>query len=346
MINTGASVAACLAATLGFAGPASADGDDAGTNGPDIVEVLNGVAASSTDPAVQVLEDVAQVPVDSSGGVLIAADVEDVDVEVPVDPVDGIDLADETHDVSISLPFAAQADEGAEVANGVVAYDNNNGSITVPTVKDDGTIQVATIIEGPDAPTSYSYELDLGGYARPAVLDNGGILFMDSSGSFVLGVAPPWALDANGASVPTHYELTNGRVTQVVEHRTSQVAYPVVADPILGIDLFSKTKRTNSSKGSTVSATLSWLGQALVRSLTAAPILPGVAGTGLSLMVGAGWSELAKKQPAVATTAMYNQYVCHVTYGWTLKLSDTWDLESWRKSATNPVTWVNTKCNW
>ncbi|MDR1189170.1 MAG: DUF2599 domain-containing protein [Bifidobacteriaceae bacterium] len=323
------------------AGPGAADASSS-----EILELLGAVAAESNDPATQVLEDVADIAAEESGSSLIDAEVGGVEIEIAADATGGIALSDETAQVEIALPFAERADSAVEVADGVVAYDNNNGSVTVPVVKSDGTVQVATIIEDQGAPTMYTYDLDLGVYALPIFLDNGGIIFNDQDGAFVLGVAPPWAVDASGAAVPTHYELAGGRLTQVVDHRAAATAYPVVADPVLGIDLFSKTKRTTSSKGFTVSATLSWLGQALVRSLASAPVLPGLAGTGYSVMVGAGWSELVKKQSTVNTTPMYNQYVCHVTYGWTLRLSDTWDLESWRAKNTNPATWVSKKCNW
>ncbi len=44
-------------------------------------------------------------------------------------------------------------------------------------------------------------------------------------------VGAPWAVDANGISVPASYEvLGDGTVTMHVEH-DDDVAYPVVADP-------------------------------------------------------------------------------------------------------------------
>ena len=37
-------------------------------------------------------------------------------------------------------------------------------------------------------------------------------------------VAPAWAVDADGVSVPTHYELRGQQLVQVVEHRSADVA--------------------------------------------------------------------------------------------------------------------------
>ena len=41
----------------------------------------------------------------------------------------------------------------------------------------------------------------------------------------------PWARDANGAEVPTHYEITGTTLTQIIDHRMEPYAYPIVADP-------------------------------------------------------------------------------------------------------------------
>lgn len=43
----------------------------------------------------------------------------------------------------------------------MVSYDNNNGSLTVPVVQKDGSVQVNTVIESPSAPTRYAYPVEL-----------------------------------------------------------------------------------------------------------------------------------------------------------------------------------------
>jgi hypothetical protein len=44
-------------------------------------------------------------------------------------------------------------------------------------------------------------------------------------------VEPPWAVDTNGRSVPTHFEVRGAALVQVVDHHTGDFAYPIVADP-------------------------------------------------------------------------------------------------------------------
>lgn len=46
----------------------------------------------------------------------------------------------------------------------------------------------------------------------------------------LISVAPPWAVDANGNEVPTHYQVSENTITQVVE-KSNEIVYPVTADP-------------------------------------------------------------------------------------------------------------------
>lgn len=43
-------------------------------------------------------------------------------------------------------------------------------------------------------------------------------------------ISTPWAVDANGMSIPTHYKISGNTLTQVVESSTD-TAFPVTADP-------------------------------------------------------------------------------------------------------------------
>lgn len=68
-------------------------------------------------------------------------------------------------------------------------------------------------------------------------------------------MAAPWATDANGNDVATHYEVVDGSLVQVVDHRSSGVAYPVVADPqITTINWFQTRIRWNRAETATIAA--------------------------------------------------------------------------------------------
>jgi hypothetical protein len=71
----------------------------------------------------------------------------------------------------------------------------------------------------------------------PDTLSDGQIVMAEPA--LTLGLpatlAAPWARDSNGREVETRYELDGTDILQVVDHRETAVAYPVVADP--GVDL-------------------------------------------------------------------------------------------------------------
>ncbi|MFN8018785.1 MAG: hypothetical protein U0P45_11760 [Acidimicrobiales bacterium] len=80
------------------------------------------------------------------------------------------------------------------------------------------------------SPTRYPFDLgDSSEKVRLTVAPNGGVQVSDPAGGDLGFIAPPWAMDADGEPVPTHFEVDGHRVVQVVDHVGA--AYPVVADP-------------------------------------------------------------------------------------------------------------------
>ena len=125
--------------------------------------------------------------------------------------------------------------------------------------KDDGSVQIITVIDGTDSPTRYEYSVSVprGGHLK---LDDSGIVVIygkinEFSGGIAPRIAPAWAKDANGVNVPSYFEVKGRTVTQVVDHRHVSVVYPVTADPWLGRDLFRAVSTgtfSNQPKGLSV----------------------------------------------------------------------------------------------
>lgn len=168
----------------------------------------------------------------------IAATVNGSEITIPGDPSRALQVRNERAAIGISLPFSDKASNAKPVAAGAVAFENGNSSTTVPVVKEDGSVQILTVLGDAQAPTEYSYELDLPAGAALSLNEGGGVDILGADGAFLGGVAPAWAFDADGNAVPTEYEIDGSTVTQVVEHTGSDVTYPVTADPWLGIDLY------------------------------------------------------------------------------------------------------------
>lgn len=91
--------------------------------------------------------------------------------------------------------------------------------------------QVLVGIESADAPTSYEFGLDAPADVTAELTVAGAIDVVDASGGLSAQIEAPWAIDAEGRAVPTRFEVNGDTVTQVVDHRGGDYAYPIVADP-------------------------------------------------------------------------------------------------------------------
>ncbi len=252
---------------------------------------------------------------------------------IPEDPSLGLRVVSATGSkLTVGLPRADEAGDATELQPGIVAYDNGDGSHTVPIAKIDGSVQVATVLESSDAPDRYSY--DVGG-AATLQADGDIIVVRDDQGQFAGAIAPAWAMDAAGTAVPTHYEASGSTVTQVVDHANGSYTYPIVADPWLGQDLFNKMT-TSSDRGQPRYLVFrSGWGAAMSTSTSAVPVF-----------LGPGWDEAKNKWPVLLSkTSLHEQYDCHSIYA--LLKPDSWNLEKWRPNKSDwGASALAHQCNW
>lgn len=236
-----------------------------------------------------------------------------VSVEVPKDSEELIVLneADEEA-IGISLPFADQTDV-AEIGDfGEISFDHGNRASTSVLPYGDGSVQMVTTIEDSSAPTEYSYDLELPEGATLEILPDGMVLVLDAQGEFFAGVAAPWAKDAEGADVPTHYEIRDSSLVQVVDHQIQGTNYPVTADPWLGRALISRVWVTVHPQGYKVNVVATAWGRAFNGAATH----------------NAHVAELVSKTaPGRITPTIREQYLCHVAgnlFEW-----EDYNMESW-----------------
>ncbi|MDN4598799.1 hypothetical protein [Leifsonia virtsii] len=219
-----ARLAALCMIGAGLTGFASTDAAE--VNAADAVAAIQDVAPQAVAGAIAVGG--------TADAAVQASTADGVKVKVPVDAAAGVQATLPGGSVSMGLPFAEQAtDATASPVPGVVVYDNKNGSSTVPVVRADGTVQISTVIENAKAPKRYDY---------PVTVPEGQSLQLAPDGSAFVGrvdgqsstvsavIAAPWAKDAEGNAVATHYEIGGNTLTQVVDF-TPSTAFPVVADP-------------------------------------------------------------------------------------------------------------------
>lgn len=317
-------VAATLVTLMASASPALAVAEDSAPTNP-VLEALGNATAEANAPYQSVLSDVAST--DPNPDVdAIAATVNNVDVRVPFDPSDRLTLDTAVSgSISLQLPFADDAHDAVVIADGIVAYDNRNGSLSVPVVKTEGSLQVTTVIVEASAPTEYRYDLTIPEGGAINELDNGALVIVDENGSFRAGIAPAWAKDANGAEVPTHYVVNGSSVTQVVEHGPT-VSYPVVADPYLSVQM---VKGVYWEKRDPRGLTL------VVTPTDGARLFGGayLAGVG-------GWPEV-EARVGDQSVQMEWQYICHQQFAF---LKATWNLDTW-VSRNSYADSIANKCN-
>ncbi|BAJ74497.1 hypothetical protein MTES_1533 [Microbacterium testaceum StLB037] len=219
------SVAAIACCVVAFsATPASAE-TSVDTADPSAVAAL--VAGATPDGAQ---------PVDASAtGIAFETFTPDATTTIPVDPAQPIevtaDVAGREISANITLPNGLDLAAAEATADGTVVYPSeSDASVAVQTLES-GDTRVQTVIPDRDA----THEAAFGMEGFRAVIDsagNAGFVQNGSEGAFV-PVDAPWATDATGASVPTHYEVRGDRLVQIVTP-TASTAYPVVADPTWG----------------------------------------------------------------------------------------------------------------
>ena len=266
------------------------------------------------------------------------------EVVVPTQAKHGSEISTGASELNLSLPFSNQADEIAVESGGIYSYDNKNGSVSVPVVLDDGSVQVNTVIDSPTAPLEYSYGVESDSFGS-IVATGSSLLILDDQGDYLAGVAPAWARDASGRDVPTRYEIDGSRFVQVVEH-SSEYDYPIVADPWIGIPIWKSITVDSYSGQARVNLTLSDWGNSIWWGV-------GIPGLGIpggqAILNTAGWDEAWSKGGTIRTAldkpSMRQQFECHALGS---PAAGTWNLEKFRPNRT--ISWyvgaAFHRCNW
>lgn len=182
-------------------------------------------------------------------------------------------------------------------------------------MKNDGSLQIATILESKRAPERYAYEIDVPEGSSLVPMEDS-VVIKDAAGNFEGIFIPPWAKDSAGKKIPTHYEVEGNTLVQVVDHKSmANVSYPIVADPWLGRDLISWWSVSFAGRGYTLNVGPTQAGR----------------GSNLPYMLWAHSSELRTKMGSNAhyfTDTIQQQFYCHVVGQ---KFSPgTYNMESWR----------------
>jgi hypothetical protein len=137
------------------------------------------------------------------------------------------------------------------------------------------------------------------------------------------GIEAPWARDADGRAVPTEYRIEGDSLVQTVRHQGA--AYPVVADPWLGMDLIQGAKCHAVSRWTLQITPTNWMKSQVSDYFIAR----------------AAWEELlAKYQRSLGIHrnhgGLFDQFLCH--HQLALFAGNTWNIEAWRPDVSYPAT--------
>lgn len=279
----------------------------------------------------------ASLAVSPVGNAIYTSPTTDITVELTQD---GRFSISEDTSTDLSIVLLAPTSASVDVDGGLLGFEHNDGSSTVPVVKDDGSVQVTSVIESPSAPLDYSYEVTAGPGSSLELLEDGSVFIRDGAGEYAGAIAAPWAKDSVGAAVPTRYEVSGDVLTQIVEHNAADVIYPVVADPYAGKALITSVKLVQRSDGATWAVTKTAWGQSVASGDYGAGSEDALGGQ--TIMRNQGWSE-ARSKGLPNTTTIRQQYDCHTVFA---AAKNPWNLEPWRGTngwwAVQP--W--TACNW
>jgi len=186
------------------------------------------VVIAEAAPDVEIVEPVGQldgdlVATNEIGTVAVPEDVSGSIAVKPADPSVG--------DLEIALPDLEGAVGATTEDDGTVVYHADDDVSLAVQATTDG-VRMLSILEGPEAQDRFAYDLTL---PTGAVIkldpDNGGAAVYDGIGQPIAIIDPPWATDAKGVAVATHFELEGTTLVQVVDHQVGVYSYPIVADP-------------------------------------------------------------------------------------------------------------------
>ena len=220
--RTIAIAAATAGAMVLSAGPGMAAEQGAGASVRD-VEVALDVSAPDLGPVAGLTS--------AAGGGLQAVTSTGSDVTVSRVTVRLADATGAELDILLPDGLAVSAPEVTASGDAVFPALTDDSASAVVRVLDSGAVSVQTVLHSADAPRAYSYSF--GGELSPTVREDGGVDLVNQSGVVEGAIEAPWAYDAEGNAVPTHYQVEGEVVTQVIEADAGAV-FPIVADPTFG----------------------------------------------------------------------------------------------------------------
>ncbi len=203
----------------------------------------------------------------------------------PTDMVEIASLAEGAPDLAVSLPQLDGAEPAHLSDDGTVVYTSEDAaSLAVQPLADGGT-RFLSVLEDHSAPSAYDYVFE---GAQLELLDDGSVS-VTQDGVETARIDAPWALDAEGAAVPTRYVTKGDTLTQIVDHTSGDFSYPITADPHVFKWWGHQFQMNNSATNKLIKVINAGAGAAgVAAALSAAGVIssPGAIPAGIASAIG------------------------------------------------------------
>ncbi|MGB7685840.1 MAG: Ig-like domain-containing protein, partial [Solirubrobacterales bacterium] len=94
-----------------------------------------------------------------------------------------------------------------------------------------GGVEIFQQLRSPESPEQFRYQLSLPAGTKLRADGQGGAEVVDSAGKSLAIVPAPWAVDAQGDEIPVTMAVEDSALVLAVQHRSLDVAYPLLVDP-------------------------------------------------------------------------------------------------------------------
>lgn len=184
--------------------------------------------ATLTAPASangQDVQDDLALAIDSVGA---TAAVSNSDVELPDDGDDAAVFETDGKELTMTADSASGA--AVDSADGSQTFKSSTPDTSLTLQSTSEGLRALVHIDSPAAPERYLFNMG-GDVDSLQLTPDGGVVALDANGMPIAVAPAPWAVDANGVDVPTHFEISGTDLYQVINHHGGNYAYGITADP-------------------------------------------------------------------------------------------------------------------
>lgn len=197
-VRGAAFILASMVIGVASASPAVGEDLEEELSANDAALAVQEVAGQSDTGAI---EDAETFVVESDGSRVVVGENTETSIEAGSSPTITLD-SDTLEPLYVSGGLEGEAEVAAD---GTTVYETGQGYSVVPLPYEDGAVQLINVIAQPTAPDRYEYDFSSTTEVNITLQDEVAVI-SDANGTFLGGVTTPWAYDANGVAVPTHFE--------------------------------------------------------------------------------------------------------------------------------------------